>query len=184
MSFLQGRFDFKLDIDHRIEVVSTLKRHRVDVACNQGIHIPLHLILYTLGFPYFRENPFSFSSKYFRFRPIFDENSTKITEYFRNFRGLENRKYRKFSIFSKFSSFEIAKIENNIFGIFNIFEIFEFRNFRNSKYRKWKNFLYFRNSSFQHITIFMVKNEYLQQLSSSSSENYDIEFDFGHTSYN
>ena len=114
-----------------------------------------------VGFPYFRENPFSFSSKYFRFRPIFDENSTKITEYFRNFRGLENRKYRKFSIFSKFSSFEIAKIENNIFGIFNIFEIFEFRNFRNSKYRKWKIFLYFRNSSFQHITIFMVKNEYL-----------------------
>ena len=98
--------------------------------------------IYCIGFPYFRENQFSFSSKYFRFRPIFDENLTKITEYFRNFRGLENRKYRKFSIFSKFSSFEIAKIENNIFGIFNIFEIFEFRNFRNSKYRKWKNFLY------------------------------------------
>ena len=34
MSFLQDRYDFKLDIDHRIDVVSTLKRHRVDVAGN------------------------------------------------------------------------------------------------------------------------------------------------------
>ena len=77
------------------------------------------------------------SSKYFRFRPIFDENSTKITEYFRNFWGLENRKYLKyFRYFQYFRNFRVSKSRKSkiIFSVFSIFS--KFSNFEISKMEK------------------------------------------------